>query len=146
MRFANVSELTAEESDRRSAAAAAAIADAREAFIEWAEKALTDGAVHAAALDKPEYQVAAEQLNSVFHNLKGAGGGVGFDLLSSIGALGSDFVRALQKPSTGAARIAAAHLAAGKGVLAAGIQGAGGATGAALLEKLRIAQSQELQA
>lgn len=145
MRFANVSELSAAENDRRNAAAISAIADARKAFIEWAAQALADGATHAAALDKPEFRVAAEELHSVFHDLKGAGGGVGLDLLSSIGGSGAEFIRALQKPSEGAARVATAHLSAAKGVLAAGIQGDGGETGAALLKKLQIACNQELQ-
>ena len=45
MRFANVSKLEAAESERRQAAAVSAIADAREAFLDWANDALANDAL-----------------------------------------------------------------------------------------------------
>ena len=51
MRFANVSKLEAAESERRQAAAVSAIADAREAFLDWANDALAEGAARAGELE-----------------------------------------------------------------------------------------------
>ena len=64
--------------------------------------------------------------------------------MSRIGSLGADFVRALEAPTPGATRIAVAHIAAGKGVFAAGIGGDGGEAGDVLIEKLKNAHN-ELQ-
>lgn len=142
MRFANVSKLEAAESERRQAAAVSAIADAREAFLEWAKDALAEGAVRAGELEGTGFESAKDDLHFLFHDLKGAGGGVGLNLLSRIGSLGADFVRSLDAPTPGATRLAAAHIAAAKGVLAAGIEGDGGDAGDALIEKLKNAQVQ----
>jgi hypothetical protein len=142
MRFANVSKLEATESERRQAAAASAIADARKALVEWADEALTTGAARSAELEGPKFAAAKEDVHSLFHDLKGAGGGVGLNLLSRIGANGADFVRSLEAPAPGVARVAAAHFAAAKGVLSAGVEGDGGAAGDALIAKLQAAQAQ----
>lgn len=142
MRFANVSKLEAAESERRQAAAVSAIADAREAFVEWANDALTTGADRVGDLEGDGFASVKDEVHSLFHDLKGAGGGVGLNLLSSIGALGADFVRNLEAPAPGAARVAAAHIAAAKGVLAAGIEGDGGDAGKALIAKLETAAAQ----
>ena len=114
MRFANVSKLEAAESERRQAAAVSAIADAREAFLEWANDALAEGAARAGELEGTGFESAKDDVHSLFHDLKGAGGGVGLNLLSRIGSLGADFVRALEAPTPGATRLAAAHIAAAK--------------------------------
>ena len=142
MRFANVSKLEAAESERRQAAAVSAIADAREAFLDWANDALAEGAARAGELEGIGFESAKDDVHSLFYDLKGAGGGVGLNLLSRIGSLGADFVRALEAPTPGATRLAAAHIAAAKGALAAGIEGDGGEAGDALIEKFKNAQAQ----
>ena len=142
MRFANVSKLEAAESERRQVAAVSAIEDAREAFIEWANEALAEGAVRAGELEGTGFESAKDDVHSLFHDLKGAGGGVGLNLLSRIGSLGADLMRTLEDPTPGATRLAAAHIAAAKGVLAAGIEGDGGDAGDALIEKRKNAQAQ----
>ena len=142
MRFANVSKLKAAESERRQAAAVSVVADAREAFLKRAKDALEEGAERVGKLEGTGFESAKDEVHSLFHDLKGAGGGVGLNLVSRTGSLGADFVRSLDAPTPGATRLAAAHIAAAKGVLAAGIEGDGSDAGDALIEKLKNAQAQ----
>jgi hypothetical protein len=142
MRFANVSKLEAAESESRQAVAVSAIADAREAFLESANDALEKSCERAGELEGTGFDGAKDDVHSLFHDLKGAGGGVGLNLLSQIASLGADFVRSLDAPTPGASRRAAAHIAAAKGVLSAGIEGDGGDAGDVLIEKLKNAQAQ----
>ena len=85
MRFANVSKLEAAESERRQAAAVSAIADAREAFLDWANDALAEGAARAGELEGIGFESAKDDVHSLFHDLKGAGAA-----LASICCPGSD--------------------------------------------------------
>lgn len=113
------------------------LADARAVFIEWADNALKEASGQVDDLAGPEFAAARDAIFGVFHDVKGAGGGVGLDLMSDIGASGCDFLRELDAPSRKAAKVVKAHIVTAQGVLAAGIDGDGGAAGQALAEKLR---------
>ena len=102
---------------------------------------MTTGADRVGDLEGDGFASAKDEVHSLFHDLQGAVG-VGLNLLSSIGALGADFVRNLETPAPGVAGVAAAHIAAAKGVLAACIEGDGGDAGKALIEKLETAAAQ----
>jgi len=115
----------------------AMLAEAERAFVDWARKALKTVRPRVAELAGSSFEPAREAIFSVFHDLKGAGGGVGMDLMTEIGESGCAYLRHFDSPSKRAAKIAAAHVAAAEGVLAARIKGDGGAAGRQLIEKLR---------
>ena len=57
--------------------------------------------MRAGELEGTDFESAKDDVHSLYHDLKGAGGGVGLDLLSRIGVLGADFIRALEAPTWG---------------------------------------------
>ena len=117
----------------------ALLAEAENAFIEWSRKALADVKPKAEMLDGPAFAEARDAIFAVFHDLKGAGGGVGIALMTDIGESGCNYLRHMSEPSEKASKVMAAHIAAAEGVLAAGIRGDGGPAGRALLSKLKAA-------
>ena len=115
----------------------AMLGEAKTAFIDWAVRSLAEVKPKAGRLSGPDFVRARDEVFAIFHDLKGAGGGVGMELISDIGDSGCLFLRKLEAPSALAAKVAQAHIAAAEGVIAAGIHGDGGAAGEALAEKLR---------
>ncbi len=115
----------------------AMLGEARSAFVDWARRALENVKAPASELGSEDYAKARDEVFAVFHDLKGAGGGVGMELMSEIGASGCAFLRAYEQPNEYAVKVAKAHIAAAEGVLAADIRGDGGEAGRALAAKLR---------
>jgi len=115
----------------------ALLAEARAAYVAWAERHLAEIRPTAAAIAGDGHAAARQAVLEIFHDLKGGGGAVGLPLLSEIGASACAYLRQLDAGGDRPARVVAAHVAAAEGVLAAGVEGDGGPAGAALLEKLR---------
>ena len=115
------------------------LAEAENAFYDWARKALSDVKPHAEELSGAQFEGARDSIFSVFHDLKGAGGGVGITLMTEIGESGCEYLRHMNQPSDKARRVLMAHITAAEGVLAAKIRGDGGPIGRALLAKLKSA-------
>ncbi len=124
------------DADRMSAL----LDEAKREFAKWARDALRgahgelEGFEDAAHADE-----AKAALFGVFHDLKGSAGGVGYDLLSKIGESCCSYLRGEAPLDRQAPKIVRAHIVAAEGVLAAGVEGDGGAVGAAVLQKLRAA-------
>lgn len=124
------------DADRMSAL----LGEAKLEFAKWARDALRGAHAELEALGDAEHAAEAKAaIFGVFHDLKGSAGGVGYDLLSKIGESCCGYVRAASLPDRQAAKIVRAHIVAAEGVLAAGVEGDGGAVGAAMLQKLRAA-------
>ena len=123
--------------DQASADFEAMLAEAREAFVDWAKRSLGKSKSAAKGLAGDDFAASLETVLDTFHDLKGGGGGVGLSLMSSIGDSACGYLRKLEAPSDHAAKVVEAHIVAAEGVLAAGIEGDGAAAGASLTAKLR---------
>jgi hypothetical protein len=80
----------------------------------------------AGLLSDSGFESARDEVFAIFHDIKEAGGGVGMELVSDIGASGCSFLQILVAPGALVAKVALAHIAAVVGVIAARIHGDGG--------------------
>lgn len=122
--------------DRTGADMGPLLDEAKAAFVDWAKQAMIAARSAAPGLAGDGFAAAREIVATAFHDMKGGGGSVGFDLLSRIGASACDLLDRESAPSQHAVRAANAHIVAAEGVLAAGIEGDGGAAGVELIDKL----------
>lgn len=113
------------------------LAEAREGFLTWSERALSDAKRAAPGLATDAFAEAWEVVFGVLHDCKGGGGSVGLDLVTAIAENGCRYLKGRETADPKAAAVATAHLSAIEGVLQSGVVGDGGAAGSRLLEKLQ---------
>jgi hypothetical protein len=77
-----------------------------------------------------------KEVHGIAHNIKGQGGSFGYDLVTSIGASLSDYIRSGDRTSADALNVVFAHIKILKTVGDNDISGTGGETGERIVAKL----------
>ncbi|MGE0253699.1 MAG: Hpt domain-containing protein [Alphaproteobacteria bacterium] len=118
------------------AQAEAAIASMRGEF----EERMTDEAARLVQL-VDGFAAADGQLKAIFrvaHELRGQGGTFGYPMVTEIGTLLCDYIEKLPDPAAADRSVLRAHAEALNAVVANRVQGDGGATGAGIVDGLRV--------
>lgn len=114
------------------------MAELRQVYLEAAHKDVADLETQVAKTlaDPTCWPEACAEMRRITHNVKGQGTSFGYPLMTSVGGSLSVLLKQMDAPVPGAVKLAEAHVASLRLVLAQDIQGSGGAQGEELARRL----------